>query len=459
MIAKSILFVLGLLGSLTSASVTVRKTAKGPTGYEVDFHYFNATAKNVTIGGGFTTFTDAYHATAEGSASYDPRNYKPGWFRGSGNANTPADLPFHMVSNGKGNWTYTTPLPSGTYLYAFLVDCGMRERCNRRTGKYIIDPDNLPFANVPGDQINSVFQVPFDATFQYHPDINLNLDFALPVNESNRGTVSIVNYTSPGSVHPAPDVHEFTLYLPKEYGTIKDKKYPVLYISHGGGGNGQEWENLMTASHILDRLILEKHIPPTVAVMPSMYNLAKEYKNVYSEPSNLSDAPSAPYVRQNYMQYLFPWVESHYAVSTNASQRAFAGLSMGGMLTYEMYINATSYFDYYGMFSGALGPRTAAGQYINNATLAKNPSFSKKGVFTAVGVYDGAFPDIRNFQTALQNLQLPFVSRITPYGYHQWLTWQDNLWHFGQTVLWKPLPMTANPVKGPSKRMVGPRHH
>jgi len=42
-----------LVPGLASAAVTVRKTGKAPTGYEVDFTYFNSTAANVTIGGGF----------------------------------------------------------------------------------------------------------------------------------------------------------------------------------------------------------------------------------------------------------------------------------------------------------------------------------------------------------------------------------------------------------------------
>lgn len=92
--------------------MTVRNTCTGPTGYEATFSLFNASAINVTIAGGFQTFTDEFHTNAYASAAYDPHDYKPGWFRSLGIYPSPR---FAMVNDGTGNWTYTTPLPSGTY--------------------------------------------------------------------------------------------------------------------------------------------------------------------------------------------------------------------------------------------------------------------------------------------------------------------------------------------------------
>lgn len=42
-----------------------------------------------------------------------------------------------------------------------------------------------------------------------------------------RGTIQSVNYTSPGSIWPAPDVHDFTIYLPVGYDEKRDQKYPL----------------------------------------------------------------------------------------------------------------------------------------------------------------------------------------------------------------------------------------
>lgn len=159
-----LLKLISLFGVLAGASVTVRKTGQGPTGYDVTFHYENATAKSVTIGSGLQFFTDSYHATTSGSALWDPRDYQPGWFF-SNYFGPPSALPYQMKNLENGSWVYTTPLPSGTYNYALLVDCPGNTTCDIDGGKYVIDPDEPPFLNVKGDQTQSTFKVPFDPGF------------------------------------------------------------------------------------------------------------------------------------------------------------------------------------------------------------------------------------------------------------------------------------------------------
>lgn len=102
-----------------------------------------------------------------------------------------------------------------------------------------------------------------------------------------------------------------------------------------------------------------------------------------------------------------------------------------------MYVNATDYFNWFGMFS----PATEA-PYVDEAALAANPALAKKGVFVAYGLYDSVFDAGRDMQAALDALDVKFLSRITPFGGHYWNTWQDELWWFGVKALWKPFPYT-----------------
>ncbi|KAK0649899.1 Alpha/Beta hydrolase protein [Cercophora newfieldiana] len=436
-----------LLSSEVLASVTVRKTDRGPTGYEVDFRYVNTTAKRVLIGGGMQPFTDQFHTTGTSyrfNGRYDPHDYKPGDFYVSNpSPQLPAEpaykWPYEMTQSAEGVWTYTAPFPSGIYSFAYLVNCNYAPNCSIDTGHLVIDPDLPPFQNVPGDQVSSSFQVPFDARFQFSPELNTNFDYALdtPDPHLHRGTVQTANYTSPGSIHPAPDVHDFGIYLPAEYGRSPgNKSYPLLYLSHGAGGNGADWENLGRMSHILDNLIRLGHIPPTVVVTPSFYNLdASGGRFIYGNKSHSVPIPPADAVRQNFEKYLFPWVEAHYDVCRNASCRAFAGLSMGGVLAYEMFVNATDTFDYYGMFSPATNP-----PYVNASSVAETPALMRKGIMVAYGLYDFVFPQARALQEALDAVGIRYINRVTPFGAHYWNTWLDELWWFGVKVLWKDLP-------------------
>ena len=50
--------------------------------------------------------------------------------------------------------------------------------------------------------------------------------------------------------------------------------------------------------------------------------------------------------------YIIPYMESNYNVSTEAKDRAFCGLSMGCMTTFHMFFDHTEAFGYFGGFSG-----------------------------------------------------------------------------------------------------------
>ncbi|TKA68267.1 hypothetical protein B0A55_08525 [Friedmanniomyces simplex] len=408
-----------LLGTAT-ASVSVKYTGQPPTGYEVTFRYANASAHQVQIAGGLLPFTDQFHTTPAFSAAYDPHDYRPGdFFVANLNVNTTGNLGpqgtysgFYMNDTGHGEWEWTAPFPSGTYSYAYIIDCDLGPRCaGTEPGQvpgltFYNDPENPPFQNDVLQFNHSIFQVPYDREYQYYPALNLDFDFALPVPAGHQGKALAVNYSSPGSTYPAKDVHDLALYLPPSYDANCSTPYPVLYLSHGGGGTAFDWPNLAKAFNIIDNLIHDHWIPPTIVVCPAFYNLG------------CNDTGPTPdlmiCVRENYLRILLPFIESTYRASSDPDHRAFAGLSLGSELTYEMYINATTNFTYFGHFSGARGPAasdTDTEGYISNATVAANPALADRGVFVGFGNFDIAFSDCRSLELALELAGVGFLSR------------------------------------------------
>ncbi|KAI7549839.1 hypothetical protein KC331_g3561 [Hortaea werneckii] len=417
---------LATCASLARAAVEVYKTNKGPTGYEVKISYTNSTVHDVKIGG-LPHFTDQWRTTFTYAASFDPHNYKAGDFLQVAQSSPPSI--YQMNSTGEGHFEFTTPLPSGTYQYYFLLDCANVTTCSQASGQQVPDPENPPYETVKGSEQGSPFQVPYDPQYQYYPDYNLNFDYTLPIADvSQRGTLKKDLYRSPGAVSPSPGMHDFVVYLPAGYSNTSSQKYPLLYLSHGGGGAAGDWENQGYMSHIMDRLIQDNHVEPTVVVMPTFNGLL----NVSNPPANV--------VRPLYQKYLFPYIEANYHVTTDPARRAFAGLSLGSVLTYEMYINATSYFGYYGFFSGALLPNHPQSDYVNSNVTAQNPDLLDRGILIGYGQYDIAFDDAKKLQAALDSVGIKYVNRFLPWGFHWWNMWQDHLWNFGRTTLWKERP-------------------
>jgi enterochelin esterase-like enzyme len=226
--------------------------------------------------------------------------------------------------------------------------------------------------------------MPYNPQFQYTPAIDSNFDFALPARDNNRGTITTVNYTSRSSIHPASDVHEFGLYLPKGYDNTIGKQWLIMYLSHGAVSNGEGCENQGTMAHIMDNLVRLGHIEPTVVVMPSFSNIDARYPFITGSASR-SFIPMWPTIRENYQAYLFPNVDASLAVLCNPVHHDFAGLSSGGGLTYEMDVNAADYFSYCGMFSQA----APAGHL--SQTVQTKPQLLQKGVFNGYALYDSTF--------------------------------------------------------------------
>src|SRR5204863_3980375 len=60
---------------------------------------------------------------------------------------------------------------------------------------------------------------------------------------------------------------KMNVYTPPGY--TKDKKYPVLYLLHGIGGDETEWERFAKPSLLLDNLIADGKAVPMIVVMPN----------------------------------------------------------------------------------------------------------------------------------------------------------------------------------------------
>lgn len=110
-------------------------------------------------------------------------------------------------------------------------------------------------------------------------------------------------------------------------GFSKKKKYPVLYLLHGIGGDEKEWLNGGQPQVILDNLYSENKLAPMIVVMPNGRAM-KDDRAV----GNIFDGEKVQAFatfEKDLLTDLIPFIEKSYPVIKDREHRALAGLSMG----------------------------------------------------------------------------------------------------------------------------------
>lgn len=179
---------------------------------------------------------------------------------------------------------------------------------------------------------------------------------AYKVIRANGGKIERVTYTSKAYYGDGEPVEKIAnVYLPIGY--TKEKKYNVLYLMHGIGGDEDEWgmkDDSSVIKIIMDNLTVNKEIDPFIVVTPNGRSAV--------EHANNSDFKSFYKFGQELRNDLIPYIESHYStyntgdITANEARehRAMAGLSMGGMQTINIGIcESLDLISWFGAFSAA----------------------------------------------------------------------------------------------------------
>lgn len=118
----------------------------------------------------------------------------------------------------------------------------------------------------------------------------------------------------------------YSLYLPPGY-RQDSRRYPVLYLLHGGAdGQPADWFRMAGVDILLDRLIGEGRVPPCIAVAPDGRRPGGDPRATYF----LDDADGAYRWRTMFLSEFIPKVEATHQGIGSMGMRAVAGLSMGG---------------------------------------------------------------------------------------------------------------------------------
>ncbi|RJP35581.1 MAG: esterase family protein [Candidatus Omnitrophota bacterium] len=213
------------------------------------------------------------------------------------------------------------------------------------------------------------------------------------------------------------------VYTPPNYSA--EKKYPVLYLLHGLGGDETEWQRFAAPHVILDNLIADGKAVPMIIVMPN----GRAQKNDRAEGDIFRHAPAFANFERDLLDDVIPAIEQKYAVAAEREMRAIAGLSMGGGQSLNFGLHHLDVFAWIGAFSAA--PNTKPPQeLIPEVEAAKS---KLKLLWLSCGNQDGLIRIGQNMHTFLKENGIPHVWHVDGHG-HDPEHWKRSLYWFCQGI-------------------------
>ena len=225
------------------------------------------------------------------------------------------------------------------------------------------------------------------------------------------------------------------VYTPPGYS--KKKKYPVLYLLHGIGGDEKEWLNGGRPQVILDNLYAEGKIEPMIVVLPN--GRAMKDDRAIGNIMDTAKVRAFAVFEQDLLNDLIPYIEKKWPVFTDADHRAIAGLSMGGGQTLNFGLGHLDKFPWVGAFSAA--PNTKRPE-----ELVPDPAAARrqlKLLWISCGDADGLITFSRRTHEYLRRNDVPHIYYIEP-GVHDFKVWKNGLYMFSQ-LIFKPVNVSSFP--------------
>ena len=335
---------------------------------------------------------------------------------------------YDMVKNAEGVWTgESAPQDEGFHYYQLNID-----------GADVPDPSSLYYYGA--SRWGSGVDVPAS-----------DEDF-FAVKNVPQGQMREIYYWS--EVNQA--MRHCFVYTPAEYDQNPNKRYPVLYLQHGGGENEYGWPQQGHTAQIMDNLLAAGKAVPFIIVMDNGSWTMPRPAAPAAAPAPQAQRPQAPQgqrpqggqrggfampsnwadgIANTFIKDLIPMIDSRFRTIADPAHRAMAGLSMGGMQTKAITVAHPEVFSNIGIFSGGT---------ITVADTKNNPEFAKglKLVFVSfgsrelenrvAGFGDGTDPRQETEELKASGVDAHFY--VSPGTAHEWLSWRRALYQFAQLL-------------------------
>ncbi|MCQ2200614.1 MAG: esterase [Bacteroidales bacterium] len=310
---------------------------------------------------------------------------------------------YDMKRDDNGVWTgQTAPQVPGFHYYSLVVD-----------GVSVNDPASETFYGC--GRMMSAVDVP-----------EKDLDY-LTIKDIPHGKVSTLNYYS----KVTGSWRTLCVYTPPTYDANSDKRYPVLYIQHGGGEDHRGWMQQGKTNIILDNLIAEGKAEEMIVVSAN--------SNVNAGMGGYRWEGMQAF-RAELVDNVIPFIDKTFRTVADREHRAMCGLSMGGGQTFYIGLRGLDVFSSVGIFSTGMfgGINGAAGTDLDKEVpglLSDAASFNKKleAFLITCGEQDPRIEHNKRVAAEMQSHGLKVKFESFP-GDHEWQPWRKSLHSFAQML-------------------------
>ena len=213
------------------------------------------------------------------------------------------------------------------------------------------------------------------------------------------------------------------VYTPPGYSA--DRKYPVLYLLHGIGGDETEWQRFADPEVILDNLVAEGKVVPMIVVMPN----GRAQKNDRAEGDVFKGAAAFANFERDLLDDVIPAIQGRYSALTDREHRGLAGLSMGGGQSLNFGLGHLDSFAWVGGFSSAPNTKPPA-QLVPDPAAARQ---KLKLLWLSCGNKDGLINISQGVHAYFKEKNFPHLWHVDGNA-HDTPEWRAALYHFSQRI-------------------------
>ena len=216
------------------------------------------------------------------------------------------------------------------------------------------------------------------------------------------------------------------VYLPDGY---KGERYPVLYLHHGMWGNEHDWVEQGHLLHWMDSLLQLGQVREMVIIMPD------NCPHRETSEEERANAMSGEWIR-DFAQFMAE-TEQKYNVSTDPSERAIAGLSMGGFHSMHVSHYLHGQFGYVGLFSPAIRHPQPDPAFDNWEEEVRLQMQEAPLYWIAIGKEDFLYDNVQEYRRWLEANHIEYTYYESTGG-HTWPNWQDYICRYLKLLFKRP---------------------